>query len=154
MSNREAVDDKLHPMSMTFLKLDFLMQLVDLSVDADSGEPISASAAQQRFISLVAHRLEWCEKEYAITVERNEDALDHLLSRLRTDRYGTARAVLHADGREEGANVVEYLRHRTDGGTGVATRCLLLDGDGRRQTGNALDFWLLHLIEELASVRR
>ena len=65
-----------------------------------------------------------------------------------------ARAVRHADVREEQAQVVVDLGDGPDRRARVARRGLLLDGDRGRQALDQVDVGLLHLLEELARVRR
>src|SRR5262249_5097147 len=54
----------------------------------------------------------------------------------------------------EDAQVVVHLRDGSDGRARTLARRLLLDADGRRQAADVLDLRLLHLAEELTSVRR
>ena len=64
------------------------------------------------------------------------------------------RAVLHAELREEQAQKVIHLGDCGDGGFPSAARDALLDGDARRQAGDAIHVGLLKLLDELPRVRR
>ena len=56
--------------------------------------------------------------------------------------------------REQQLQVIVQLRHRADGGARRAHRIRLVDRDGRRNAGDAVDLRLVHAIEELPRVRR
>src|SRR5438445_7851084 len=73
---------------------------------------------------------------------------------LRGDRIAALRAVWATDAGEEQAEIVVDLGDRAHGGPWVARGGLLLDGDGRRQAFDRIHVWLVHLLEELACVRR
>ena len=48
--------------------------------------------------------------------------------------------------------IIVDLRNRGDGGTGIAARAALFDGNRRGKTFNMLDFRLAHTVEELPRV--
>ncbi len=54
--------------------------------------------------------------------------------------------------RPQQAHVVVDFRNRADSRARIFRRCLLLDGDGRRQSVDLIDVRLLHHLEELAGV--
>ncbi len=83
-----------------------------------------------------------------------EDAVHHLLDRLRGDLPPARRAVGLADRRVEEPQVVVDLRDGADRRARVLRRRLLLDRDRGRETLDRVDVRLLHLLEELPRVRR
>ena len=80
--------------------------------------------------------------------------VDHLLDRLRRDRLAAVVAVDGADARPQQPQVVVDLGRRADRRARVARARLLLDRDRRRQPLDRVDVGLVHLVEELARVRR
>ena len=56
--------------------------------------------------------------------------------------------------REQQTKVIVYLGRRTDGRPRVLVRCLLLDGDDRRQSCYLVYIGSLHVPEEVAGVCR
>ena len=68
--------------------------------------------------------------------------------------HAAVRAVRHADRRPEQAQVIVDFGDGSDGGPRAAVGGLLLDRDGRAEAVDGIDLGPLHLIEELARVRR
>ena len=88
-------------------------------------------------------------------VERVEHhQVEDALERLRRDLAAAVVAVRHADVGEEQPQVVVDLGDRADRRAGIRAGGLLLDRDRRRQPLDEVDVGLLHLLEELARVRR
>jgi hypothetical protein len=83
-----------------------------------------------------------------------EDLVDHLLRRLLADLLAALRAVLHADGGVEHAQVVVDLGDRAHRRARVVGGGLLLDGDGGRQPADGVVLGLVHLAQELPGVGR
>ena len=82
------------------------------------------------------------------------DAINHFGDLLRLDRLTGRRGIGRADPREEKPHIVVNLRHRADGGAGIAARRLLFDGDRRRETFDMVDIRFLHHLQELPGVGR
>src|SRR5260370_6535362 len=81
-----------------------------------------------------------------------QDGLDNLLAGLARDGLAAIRAVRYADGRVDDAEIVVNFGDGADSGTRRARGGFLLDGDGRREAFDDVDFGALHLVEELARV--
>ena len=82
------------------------------------------------------------------------DLICHLIDRLRIDLLPTLRTMRNTDPRIQKAEIVVNLRHRTNRGTRVTVRRLLIDRDRRRQSLNGIHIRLIHLSQKLAGIRR
>ena len=80
------------------------------------------------------------------------DLLDHLVGRLGADRHVAGRAIGLPQPRHEDPQIVVDLGHRADGAAGRVAAVLLLDGDGRREALDVVEFRFLHLADELPGV--
>ena len=126
----------------------------EFAVDADARE--AALPPRREFLLELAlaaahDRREHVDAFVAGKLPRQvEDAID----RLAGDRLAAARAVRLPEVGKQQAQVVVDLGDRADGGARVGRRRLLLDRDRRRQPVDQVDVGLLHLLEELARVRR
>ena len=127
---------------------------MDRAINAGAEETIATGARQQGFVALVLARLYGREDEDAAAGGHLRDALDHFLRGLRTGRHLATRAVLGPQGRVQGADVIVHFSDCADRGARIAAGCFLLDGNGWRQSGDALDLGLLHLFEKLPRIRR
>ena len=131
-----------------------LGQLGQLAVDVGAHEPVLAQLRQhvgESALLLAHHRRQHGE---ARPLGQLEHLIDHLLDGLRRDRLAAVVAVHGADARPQQAQVVVDLGGGADGRARVARARLLLDRDRRRQTLDRIDVGLVHLVEELARVRR
>ena len=90
----------------------------------------------------------------ALVVRRQHHHVDDPLERLRRDLAAAEMAVRDADVGEQQPQVVVDLGDGADGRARIRAGRLLLDRDGRRQAVDQIDVRLLHLLEELAGVRR
>jgi hypothetical protein len=82
-----------------------------------------------------------------------EQLIDDLIGRLRPNRNLTLGAMRLAKPCEQDAEVVVNFSHGTDGGSRRVASVALFDGDCRRKAVDMIDLRLLHLADELASVR-
>ncbi len=110
-----------------------------------------ASTVGERSLLLAHHRRQHRE---ARPLGQLQHLIDHLLDGLRRDRLPAVVAVHGADARPQQAQVVVDLGRRPDRRARVARPGLLLDRDRRRQPLDRIDVGLVHLVEELAGVRR
>ncbi len=83
-----------------------------------------------------------------------EHGVGDLLHALALHHVPAVRAVLDPEPGEQQPQVVVDLGDGPDGGPGVAAGCLLVDGDGRRQTFDLIHVRLVHLAQELPGIGR
>ena len=74
--------------------------------------------------------------------------VNHLVDALLMDFLPAFRAVGNADSRPEKTEIVVNLRNGSDCGPGIFRRCLLIDGNGRREAVNIIHIRFVHLAEE------
>ena len=81
-----------------------------------------------------------------------QDVLQDLLGGLARNLVAADGAMRNADGGVEHAQVIVNFGDGADGGARAAAGGFLLDGDGRAQAVDGIDFGPLHLIQELARI--
>ena len=80
------------------------------------------------------------------------ELFDHLVGRLGAHRHVAGRAIGLPQPRHEDPQIVVDLGHRADSAAGRAAAVFLLDGDGRREALDVVEFRFLHLADELPGV--
>ena len=150
----EAVDDDLDGVLLLLRQRDVVGQLAHLTVDECARIAVAAQQFEQVFEFAFAPAHDRREDLEACALGVGEQAVDHLLRRLRAHLGPARRAVRHAGAREQQAQVIIDLGDGAHGGTGVAVRRLLVDRDGRAQAFDEIDVRFVHLAEELACVCR
>jgi hypothetical protein len=94
------------------------------------------------------------QQQRQLAVRGQQRLVDHLADGLRGQVDAMARAARQAGARVQQPQVVVDLGHRAHRGARIVRAALLLDGDGRRQTLDAVDVGLVHDGQELARVGR
>ena len=150
----EPVDDDLDGVLLLLRQRDVVGQLAHLPVDECARIAVAAQQFEQVFEFAFAPAHDRREDLEACALRVGEQAVDHLLRRLRAHLGPARRAVRHAGAREQQAQVIIDLGDGAHGGTGVAVRRLLVDRDGRAQAFDEIDVRFVHLAEELACVCR
>ena len=150
----EPVDDHLDGVLALLVQLDLVFELADLAVDADAREALFADLLEQLGVLALAAADDRRQQLDARAFGEREDLVDDLLGGLRADLFAALVAVRHADARVQQPQVVVDLGDRADRRARVARGGLLVDRDRRRQPFDVVDVRLLHLPQELASVRR
>src|SRR5699024_8907290 len=124
------------------------------TVDADPAEPLLLELTEQVGVLPLAPPDDGCEHLEPKALIERDDAVDDLLWSLPCDRLSALRAVWTTGACVQQPQVVVDLGDRSDGGTRVARRRLLVDRDRRRQPLDEVDVGFVHLAEELPGVRR
>ena len=148
----EPVDDHGDVVLELLVELDVLLELAHLAVDLDAGEAVGAELLEELAVLALApahDRRDHAEARARLELAHLVDDLLHALSRDGPPAVGAVRV---ADAGVEQAQVVVDLGDGADGGARVAGGRLLVDGDRRRETLDAVDVRLVHLAEELARV--
>ena len=129
-------------------------QRVGLAIDAGSREALALQLPEEVDVLALAtadDRRQYLEPH--ALVER-QDPVDDLLRRLPRDRRTAHGAMRAARAGEQQSQVVIDLGDRAHGRARVARGGLLVDRDRGREPLDEVDVGLVHLAEELASVRR
>ena len=152
--HHQAVDDDGDVVLVLLVEVDVLLELAHVAVDLDAREAVGAQLLEQ--LAVLALAAAHDRREHAEAGARLElaDLVDDLLHALPGDGPPAVGAVRVADARVEQAQVVVDLGDGADRGARVARGGLLVDGDGRRETLDAVHVGLVHLAEELARVGR
>ena len=152
LPDHQPIHHHLNGVLDILIKRDLLAQLIKISVNADTD---IAALLRLREHLLVApllaayHR----RKQLQLRLLRQlHDSVHHLVYGLLLYRLAAVRAVRNPDARIEQTHIVINLRHRADRGTRVSVGALLINGDRRGQSLDALHLGFLHLPEEHARV--
>ena len=150
----QPIDQHLDGVVAAAVEGDVLVQGAQLAVDAGPHEALLAQRRQLLLELALAAADDRRQHVDALVGRIEHHQVEDALQRLRGDGLAAVRAVRHADGGEQQAQVVVDLGDRADRRARVAGGGLLLDGDGRRQPVDQVDVRLLHLLEELPGVGR
>ena len=149
-----AVDHDIDGVVAPAFERDLVLERAELAVDACAREAAGLQRVEllpELPLAAADHRREDVDAR-VLCVREHE--LHDPLERLGCDLEAAPGTMRDADVREEQAQVVVDLGHRPDGRARVGSRGLLLDGNGRRESLDQVDVGFLHLLEELARVRR
>ena len=152
--HQQAVHDDLDRVVAAAVEADVLVERAHLAVDAGAREAARAERGQLLLELALAPADDRREHVDPLVRRERQDEVEDLRERLRGDLAAALVAVRRADVGEQQAQVVVDLGDRADGGPGVRGGGLLLDGDRRGEAVDQVDVGLLHLLEELAGVRR
>ena len=154
LAGLELVHDELDEMGLVAVHRLDVVQFADLAVDAHLQEALLAERIEKLAVVALASAHQRREQQAFASLEFLQDQVHDL-------RVGIAHHLLARHGRigRRGAGVQEAqeignLRDGADGGTGVAARGLLLDGDDGAQAVHALDLGLLQDPHEMLGIGR
>ena len=126
----------------------------DLTVDAHTGKALGAQVLEKLRVLTFAAAHDRCQHQRLAALSGLGNLVGDLVGRLTLDNASTLRAVRCADAGIQKSQVVIDFCHRTHSGAGVFRRRLLVDGDSRGQTLDAVDVRLVHLPQEHARIAR
>jgi hypothetical protein len=154
-TDHQAVDEHVDRMLLLLVERRRLAREIDDgAVDARPHEALARHLGELLLVlALLATHVGRVEMEPR-PLGVSEQAVDHLLHRLRPDLLAARRAVRHADGGEEQPQVVVDLGHRAHRRARILGHRFLLDRDRRRQAFDRVDVGLLDLRQELPGVGR
>ena len=148
----QPIDDRLDRVVPSAIELDVLLERAELAVNPGLREAALPQRLQLLLELPFSSPHDWRKHVDARVLRIEHDEVEDALERLRRDLAATAVAVRNADVGKQQPQVVVDLGHRADGRPGIGSRCLLLDGNGGRQTFDQIDVRLLHLLEKLSSI--
>ena len=129
----QAIDDHFDRVVAPPIELDVVFEGTQLAVDARPGEPAGLEAVELLPKLALPPADDRREHVDARVLRVGEHQIHDPLERLRRDLPAAARAVRHADVREEQAQVIVDFGDGPHGRARVRSRRLLLDRDGGRQ---------------------
>ena len=154
VAHLEAVDHHLDGVLLLLVEVGRRVGVDQLAVDARAHEPLARHLLEQLAVLALLRRGQRREHHEAAAGRQRGDAVDHLLRGLALDREVAVGARRHADRGEQQAQVVVDLGDGADRRARVLRGGLLLDRDRGREPVDGVDVGLVHLLEELARVRR
>ena len=141
-------------MLLVLVELNRLREIIHVSVDPHADKAASLRGIKDLLVAALAPADNRREQLDLLPLRKRHDLINHLIDALLPDLSPTVRAVRNTDPRVEKTHVVVNLSDSSHRRARVSVRRLLIDGDGRRKTLDALHIGLLHLAEELARVGR
>ena len=154
IAHLEPVDDDVDAVFLRLREFGQVVDLVDLAVHAQAGEPLGAQFGEEFELLALAvgdHRGE----DHQLAVGRQgEDVVDHLRHGLRRERVAVFRAVGRSGAGKEQAQVVVDFGDGADRRAWVVAGRLLLDRNCWREAFDQIDVGLVHHLQELPGVGR
>src|SRR6266446_2292749 len=153
--NQQAVHDNFDGVILAFVERRKIVKLVKLAIDADADVAILRKFFEFLAIRAFSSADDGREDHDAVVGLANlavQNGLHDLLAGLARDRFAAIRAMRHADGRVDDAEIIVNLGDGADGGARRPRGGFLFDGDRRGKAFDDVDFRALHLVEELARV--
>jgi hypothetical protein len=148
----QAVDEDLDPVVAAGIEGDALLQADHAPVHADAQVALRGQGGELLAEGPLPSPDHGSQHGNRGSCGQLPEFFRDLLGRLGGDGPLALRAMGAPQRGEEDAQVVVDLGDGPDGGTRVADRRPLLDGDGRAESGDGLHVRLLHLVQELAGV--
>ncbi len=132
---------------------DILFQLMEFSVHADAGIALAAQLLEQPSVFALPPSNDRSKDLDLPPFTQVKHPIDDLLGGLGGDRAATLVAMGFSDVGKQQPQIVVDLGDRPHSGAGVVAAPLLVDGDRRGESLDEVHLGLVHLAEELASVR-
>ncbi len=152
--HEQPVDDDLDGVIAPTVQPDVVLERHEAAVHPDLGEAAGPQTGQLLLELALPPPNDGRQHVDPLAGLEGQHAVDDAIERLRRDGPAAARAVRYTDVGEQQPQVVVDFGDRPDGRAWIGSRRLLLDGDRGRQSLDGIDVRLLHLLEELARVRR
>ena len=146
--HHQAVHDDLDVVLFVLVELDVLREVIDAAVHPHAHIAGLARVLEHLCVLALARAHDGGEDLYARALRPGEHLVDDLVDGLLAYLPAALGAVGHARARPEQAQIVVYLRHRADGGAGVAAGRFLVDGYGGGEALDVVHVGLVHLPEE------
>ena len=137
---------------LAFVERDLLVERTQHAIDARADKALAREFLQILLVFALAPADDRRHHHQALFGFQGEHVLQDLLRGLARDFVAADRAMRHADGGVEEAQVIVDLGDGADGGTRTAAGGFLLDRDGGAQAVDGIDIGALHLIQELAGI--
>src|SRR5207245_3466701 len=155
--DEQAIDNNFDGVVLALVELRRIIELDEFAIDAGADEAVLRQLLQFVAVGAIASADDGREDHDAIVgfAELSaENGLHNLFAGLARDGMAALGTMRNAYGGVDDAEIVVDFGDGADGGAWRARSGFLLDGDRGRETFDDVDFGALHLVEELASVRR
>ncbi len=150
----EPINDDGDMMLDLAVKLEVIGEADDLAVNTSADETAPKHVLEEVLVFPLLAANDRGEDEEARSRGQSHDAGDDLFAGLGGNFPAALGAMSLADAREQHAQVIVDFRDGADRRTRVFPPRLLLDADGRRQTGKKIDVRLVHLPQKLPGISR
>ena len=150
--DQQPVHHNFDGVILAFIERDVLIEGTQNAIDARADKALAGQFLQIFLVFALAAADHRRHHHEAIFGFQREHVLQDLLGGLARDFVAADRAMRHADGGVEEAQVVVNLGDGADGGARAAAGGFLLDGNGGAQAVDGIDVGALHLIQELPGV--
>ena len=131
-----------------------LCQIVNLAVNEHPREAVVRQLLQQGVICALASPHHRRQHLKASAFRQGENPIHYLLRRLADKLLSRLGIVRHPDAGEQQPQIVIHLGNRADSGARIPRGGFLVNGNRRRQPLNEIHIGLVHLPQELPSIRR
>ena len=152
--DHQAIYHRFDGMHLVAVKLDIVVDLVHLAVDAHTHKAGLAHILEDLLVFAFARVDQRRHQQQPSAVGQCQQGIDDLLHGLLANRRAAVGAVGEADAREEQAQIVVDLGDRAHGRARVAAGALLVDRNGRAETLDLVHVRLFHQSQKLAGVGR
>ena len=150
--HHKAVHQNLDIVLDILVQTDFLGELIQVPVDPDADIAGPSRLGNDLFVlSLPPSHNRGEHLQAALLRQRHKD-VHHLVYRLAPDLTTAFRTVHDAAPRVQQTEIIIDLRHGSYRGSRVMVGRLLINGNGRRKSLDALDLRFFHLPEELPGI--
>ena len=149
----KPVDDDAYRVLLVLVEFDLLVKFTVDAVDDRAHIAVFVQLFELFGILALAPSDYRRDDAHFRSLGRRQNAVGDLIDGLLLYLLAALGAMHLAHTRVQQTQIVVYLRHRADGGTGIVGSGLLIDGDRRRKPVDVVDVGLVHLPEELARIR-
>ena len=150
--HHKAVNHDIDCVLAVFIKLDLLGEVVDASVNAHAGKARALRVRENLLVASLLSADDRGKKYEPLTLRQRHDPLDDLINGLLAYRLSADRAVRHAEARIKQAEVIVYLRDRSDRGTGILRCGFLIYRYCGTESLDGIDIGLVELTEKHSGV--
>ena len=150
--HHQAVHHNLNIVFNVFVQSDLLGKLIEIPVNAHAHVAALSGVVQHLHVLSLPPSHHRGQDLDPASLRQRHDLIHHLINRLPADLSAALRAVGNADSGIKQSHIVVNLRHRPHRRPGIPVCGLLINGDCRGKSFNALHIRLLHLSQKLTGV--
>ena len=139
-------------MLFIFFQFDFFRQIIEVAVHHDPD--IAAFFRLLKDFDMLALPSPDDRRQYLNPgpLRQFQNRIHHLIYRLFPDDLAALRTMGNPDSRIKQTKIIINFRHGSNSGTRIPVGRFLVNGNGRRQTGNTLHIRFFHLSEKLTGI--
>ena len=148
----QAVHHQIDGMLLVLLRLDLLRQVVEDSIHTNPGKTLLSGVLKHLLVFALLPPNHRGQDDKSGSLSQGLHPIHNLVNGLAANLLAALGTVRNAHPGPEQPEVVVNLRHRANGGAGVAGGGFLIDGNGRGQSVNGIHIRLVHLPQELPRI--